>query len=106
MRVERSERRKLSKGELEQLKKVFSQEPDTSDMPESSDEALAQARPLHGGMFTPDQLTKIAIEAKERRVTRPITVRLPLSVIEKYKETGKGYTSLMAEILKEASRAL
>lgn len=106
MRVERSERRKLSKGELERLRNVFASEPDTSDIPESSDEALAQARPLHGGMFTPEQLTKIAMEAKAQRVTRPVTVRLPVSVIEKYKKTGKGYTSLMSEILKEASRAL
>jgi hypothetical protein len=35
-----------------------------------------------------------------------VTVRLPVPVIEKYKETGKGYTTLMSEILKEASRAL
>lgn len=106
MKVERSKRRRMSQEEVERLDKIFAREPDTKDIPESSDEALAEARPLYGGMFTPEQLTGIAKSAKEQRATKPVTVRLPVAVIEKYKATGKGYTSLMSEILKEASRAL
>lgn len=105
MRKEVSERPRLSDKDIERLDKVFAREPNTEDIPALGIDTLVKMK-RRKGMFTPDQLTKIAIEAKERRVTRPITVRLPLSVIEKYKETGKGYTSLMAEILKEASRAL
>lgn len=87
---------------MERLDKVFAKEPNIEDIPELDMGILVKMR-RRKGMFTPEQLTKIA---KERRVTRPVTVRLPVSVIEKYKETGKGYTRLMSEILKEASRAL
>ncbi len=105
MRKEVSERPRLSEKDMERLDKVFAKEPNIEDIPELDMGVLVKMR-RRKGMFTPEQLTKIATEAKERRVTRPVTVRLPVSVIEKYKETGKGYTTLMSEILKEASRAL
>ncbi|MDR1317735.1 MAG: BrnA antitoxin family protein [Spirochaetales bacterium] len=48
------------------------------------------------------QLNEVARIVRERKKRMPsITLRLPSQTLDKYKELGKGYTSIMAHILCE-----
>jgi uncharacterized protein (DUF4415 family) len=49
-----------------------------------------------------EQLDEVARIVRERKERMPsITLRLPSQILDKYKELGKGYTSVMAHILCE-----
>jgi uncharacterized protein (DUF4415 family) len=71
---------------IENLKKMKYQDIDYSDIPPLDKSQLAE-------------MAKIVKERKERMPS--ITLRLPASVLNQYKELGKGYTSVMAHILCE-----
>ncbi|MDR3147426.1 MAG: BrnA antitoxin family protein, partial [Treponema sp.] len=77
---------KRSLKQLENLRKMNDDDIDYSDVP-----------PLNK-----EQLDKVARIVKERKERMPsITLRLPSQILDKYKELGKGYTSVMAHILCE-----
>jgi uncharacterized protein (DUF4415 family) len=71
---------------IEALKKMKDQDIDYSDIP-----------PLDKTQLT--EMAKIVRDQKERMPS--ITLRLPANVLDRYKELGKGYTSVMAHILCE-----
>jgi uncharacterized protein (DUF4415 family) len=72
--------------QLEYLKKMNDDDIDYSDVP-----------PLNK-----KQLDEVARIVRERKRQMPsITLRLPSQILDKYKELGKGYTSVMAHILCE-----
>ncbi|GHU73495.1 hypothetical protein FACS189450_13390 [Spirochaetia bacterium] len=69
---------------IETLKKMKYRDIDYSDIP-----------PLDKS-----QLVEIAKIVRERKEPMPsITLRLPASVLNRYKELGKGYSSVMSHIL-------
>jgi uncharacterized protein (DUF4415 family) len=69
---------------IENLKKMKDQDIDYSDIPSLDKSQLAE-------------MAKIVRERKERMPS--ITLRLPASVLDRYKELGKGYTSVMSHVL-------
>jgi uncharacterized protein (DUF4415 family) len=72
--------------QLENLKKMNDDDIDYSDIPPLSRK----------------QLDEVARSVRERKERMPsITLRLPSQILDKYKELGKGYTSVMAHILCE-----
>jgi uncharacterized protein (DUF4415 family) len=77
-----------SKGlkQLENLKRMNDDDIDYSDAPRLNKKQL-------------DEVARIVRERKERMPS--ITLRLPSQILDKYKELGKGYTSVMAHILCE-----
>jgi uncharacterized protein (DUF4415 family) len=77
---------KKSLEQLESLKKMNDDDIDYSDVPPLNKEQL-------------DEVARIVRERKERMPS--ITLRLPSQILDKYKELGKGYTSVMAHILCE-----
>jgi uncharacterized protein (DUF4415 family) len=70
--------------ELENLRQMSDDAIDYSDAPPLNEKQL-------------DEVARIVRERKERMPS--ITLRLPSSILDKYKELGKGYTSIMAHIL-------
>jgi uncharacterized protein (DUF4415 family) len=62
-----------------------------------SDINYSDAPPLNKKQL--DEVARIVRERKERMPS--ITLRLPPQILDKYKELGKGYTSVMAHILAE-----
>jgi uncharacterized protein (DUF4415 family) len=68
------------------LKKMKAADIDYSDIP-----------PLNKNQL--DAIAKIVKERKERM--QSVTLRLPPGVLDRYKELGKGYTSVMSHILCE-----
>ena len=72
--------------QLENLKKMNDEDIDYSDTPALNKKQLYQ-------------LARIVRERNERMPS--ITLRLPSQILDKYKELGKGYTSVMAHILCE-----
>jgi uncharacterized protein (DUF4415 family) len=72
--------------QLEDLKKMKDEDIDYSDIP-----------PLNKRQL--EEVARIVRERKERMPS--ITLRLPSQILDKYKELGKGYTSIMAHILCE-----
>jgi uncharacterized protein (DUF4415 family) len=72
--------------QLENLKKLNDEDIDYSDIPPLNKKQL-------------DEVARIVRERKERMPS--ITLRLPSRILDKYKELGKGYTSVMAHILCE-----
>jgi uncharacterized protein (DUF4415 family) len=72
--------------QLEYLKKMNDEDIDYSDVPPLNKKQL-------------DEVARIVRERKERMPS--ITLRLPPQILDKYKELGKGYTSVMAHILCE-----
>jgi uncharacterized protein (DUF4415 family) len=72
--------------QLEKLKKMKDEDIDYRDIP-----------PLNLKQL--EEMAKIVRERKERMPS--ITLRLPTKVLDKYKELGRGYTSVMAHILCE-----
>jgi uncharacterized protein (DUF4415 family) len=72
--------------QLENLKKMNDDAIDYSDAPPLTKKQL-------------DEVARIVRERKERMPS--ITLRLPSQILDKYKELGKGYTSVMAHILCE-----
>jgi uncharacterized protein (DUF4415 family) len=80
---------KISKNglkQLEYLKRMNDEDIDYSDVPPLNKKQL-------------DEVARIVRERKERMPS--ITLRLPSQILDKYKELGKGYTSVMAHILCE-----
>jgi uncharacterized protein (DUF4415 family) len=80
---------KISKRGLKQLKNLKEMNDDDidySDIPPLNKEQL-------------DEVARIVRERKERMPS--ITLRLPSQILDRYKELGKGYTSVMAHILCE-----
>jgi uncharacterized protein (DUF4415 family) len=73
-------------GQLENLKEMNDEDIDYSDAP-----------PLNRKQL--DDVVRIVRERKERMPS--ITLRLPSQILDRYKELGKGYTSVMAHILCE-----
>jgi uncharacterized protein (DUF4415 family) len=71
---------------IENLKKMKDEDIDYSDIPALNKNQLAE-------------MAKIVRERKERMPS--ITLRLPTNVLDRYKELGKGYTSVMSHILCE-----
>jgi uncharacterized protein (DUF4415 family) len=69
---------------IEDLKKKSDANIDYSDIPPLNKDQL-------------NEIAKIVKERKERM--QSVTLRLPPQVLERYKELGKGYTSVMAHIL-------
>ena len=56
--------------------------------------------------LTPEALKEFAFMAAERnrqKKRQPVTIRLEPTFIEKYKSLGKGYSSVMADILRQAA---
>ena len=56
--------------------------------------------------LTPEALKEFAFMAAERnrqKKRQPVTIRLEPTCIEKYKSLGKGYSSVMADILRQAA---
>jgi uncharacterized protein (DUF4415 family) len=72
--------------QLENLKRMNDEDIDYSDIPPLNKKQL-------------DEVARIVRERKERMPS--ITLRLPSQILDKYKELGKGYTSVMAHILCE-----
>jgi uncharacterized protein (DUF4415 family) len=72
--------------ELENLRQMNDDDIDYSDAPPLNKKQL-------------DEVARIVRERKERMPS--ITLRIPSQVLAKYKELGKGYTSIMAHILCE-----
>jgi uncharacterized protein (DUF4415 family) len=72
--------------ELENLRQMNDDDIDYSDAPPLNTKQL-------------DEVARIVRERKERMPS--ITLRLPTQILDKYKELGKGYTSVMAHILCE-----
>jgi uncharacterized protein (DUF4415 family) len=72
--------------QLEDLKKMKDEDIDYRDIP-----------PLNLKQL--EEMARIVRERKERMPS--ITLRLPSQVLDKYKELGRGYTSVMAHILCE-----
>jgi uncharacterized protein (DUF4415 family) len=72
--------------QLEYLKRMNDEDIDYSDVPPLNEK----------------QLGEVARIVRERKKRMPsITLRLPPQILDKYKELGKGYTSVMAHILCE-----
>jgi uncharacterized protein (DUF4415 family) len=69
---------------IEALKKMKDENIDYSDIP-----------PLDKTQL--DEIAEIVKERKERM--QSVTLRLPPQILDRYKELGKGYTSVMAHIL-------
>jgi uncharacterized protein (DUF4415 family) len=72
--------------QLESLKKMSDDDIDYSDAPPLSREQL-------------EEVARIVRERKERMPS--VTLRIPSQILDKYKELGKGYTSVMAHVLCE-----
>jgi uncharacterized protein (DUF4415 family) len=72
--------------QLEYLKRMNDKDIDYRDIPPLSKKQL-------------DEVARIVRERKGRMPS--ITLRLPSQILDKYKELGKGYTSVMAHILCE-----
>jgi uncharacterized protein (DUF4415 family) len=72
--------------ELENLRQMNDDDIDYSDAPPLNKKQL-------------DEVARIVRERKERMPS--ITLRIPSQILDKYKELGKGYTSVMAHILCE-----
>jgi uncharacterized protein (DUF4415 family) len=72
--------------ELETLRQMGDDDIDYSDAPPLNKKQL-------------DEVARIVRERKKRMPS--ITLRLPSQILDKYKELGKGYTSVMAHILCE-----
>jgi uncharacterized protein (DUF4415 family) len=70
-----------------------------ANLRQMSDDAIdySDAPPLNEKQL--DEVARIVRERKERMPS--ITLRLPSPILDKYKELGKGYTSIMAHILCE-----
>jgi uncharacterized protein (DUF4415 family) len=62
----------------------------TEDCPESSPEALKE-------------FAHLAAERNRRKIRQAVTIRLVPDCLSKYKALGKGYTGVMADILKYAA---
>jgi uncharacterized protein (DUF4415 family) len=77
---------KRSLKQLENLRKLNDDDIDYSDVPPLNKKQL-------------DEVARIVREREERMPS--ITLRLPSQILDKYKELGKGYTSVMAHILCE-----
>jgi uncharacterized protein (DUF4415 family) len=69
---------------IETIKKMKDEDIDYSDIP-----------PLDKSQL--ELMAKVVKERKERMPS--ITLRLPANILDRYKELGKGYTSVMAHIL-------
>jgi uncharacterized protein (DUF4415 family) len=81
--------KKISKKGLKELENLRQMNDDAID--------YSDAPPLNK-----KQLDEVARIVRERRERMPsITLRLPSPILDKYKELGKGYTSIMAHILCE-----
>jgi uncharacterized protein (DUF4415 family) len=80
---------KISKKGLKELENLRQMNDDAID--------YSDAPPLNKKQL--DEVARIVRERKERMPS--ITLRLPLPILSKYKELGKGYTSIMAHILCE-----
>ncbi|MDR1302322.1 MAG: BrnA antitoxin family protein [Treponema sp.] len=61
----------------------------TEDCPESSPEAL-------------QEFAHLAAERNRRKKKQAVTIRIAPDVLERYKIMGKGYTGIMADVLKYA----
>ncbi|MDR1211400.1 MAG: BrnA antitoxin family protein [Spirochaetaceae bacterium] len=81
--------KKISKKGLKQLESLRQMNDDVID--------YSDAPPLNKKQL--DEVARIVRERKERMPS--ITLRLPSPILEKYKELGKGYTSVMAHVLCE-----
>lgn len=76
---------------------------DELDIPELTDEELAQARPF--AEVYPDLAESIRRSRGRPKVDSPrqqISLRLDPDVIEKFKATGKGWQSRINDVLKAA----
>jgi uncharacterized protein (DUF4415 family) len=71
---------------IENLKKMKDEDIDYSDIPALDEKKL-------------QEMARI-VKARKKRMPS-ITLRLPPNILDKYKELGKGYTSVMAHILCE-----
>jgi uncharacterized protein (DUF4415 family) len=81
--------KKVSRSGLKQLKGLKKMSDDAID--------YSDASPLSREQL--DEVARIVRERKERMPS--ITLRLPSQILDKYKELGKGYTSVMSHILCE-----
>lgn len=76
------------------------------DNPELTDEQLASAKPFRE--VFPDLVKSMEREIAKRgrppldQTKKPVTIRLNVETIEKFKATGKGWQSRMSEALDKA----
>jgi uncharacterized protein (DUF4415 family) len=71
------------------------------DCPELTPEQLAEFRPANG--MTMEERAQMMRERRVKRKRRNVSIRLAPDCIETYKQLGKGYTGVMAEVLQYAA---
>jgi uncharacterized protein (DUF4415 family) len=82
--------KKPPKEVLQRIKEAAKYPINLDDCPEVSPEALKE-------------FAFLAAERNRRKKRQPVTIRLEAACIEKYKSLGKGYSSVMADILRQAA---
>jgi uncharacterized protein (DUF4415 family) len=88
---------------LEQAKREYrnaSKLPPSDDYPKLTAEQLAEFKPV--GM-TWEERNNLIAERKAKRNLQTVSVRLAPVYIDLYKSLGKGYTSIMSDVLKYAA---